>query len=161
MDRQKKYIEVLQRLAYICRHNKDNFHDAAERTKNLRLKDLFNNYAEQHSSFVQVLKEQIHSLGGDPDHEQGTPLTVLDDLWIKIRTSFIQTKDDDRSILQMVRSSEVAAMEAYDEELQGDILETDLKHFLAYQRIEISKALHEVERLYFEQFPPASNTFAK
>ena len=152
-----KHQKALENLAHICQHSKEIFFQASQQTDNNKFKKVLYKYAEQRNNFKNELKAQIND--GMAINEINGPLNVLNDLWMKVRTSFVDYKDDEKSILETIRSSEISILEAYDNELQGDILETDLKHLLVNQRMEISKAYNELEKFYFKHFPSQDNLF--
>lgn len=157
----QKFVGALQRLVGILNDGKEGYLKAADHSHKSDLKTLFTQYSQQRAVFADELKMHISSLGGDADNEKGGPLGSLHRLWMDIKATLTNTKDDEKAILEACKTGEQTALEAYDDVLQGSILETDLKPVLVNQRTEISKAFNNISTLHLAYFPPRSNEFGE
>lgn len=157
----QKFVGALQRLLGILHDGKEGYLKAAENSHDPEHKALFNQYSQQRAVFADELKMHISSLGGDAHNDKGGPLGTFHRIWMDIKTTLTNTKHDDRAILEACKTGEQTALEAYDDVLQGSILETDLKPVIVNQRTEISRAFQEVSRLHIAQYPPKSNEFGE
>ena len=144
------YKKPLKKLLEIVNDGKEGYKHAAEQVHSGKLKELFEGYAAERSEMAEKLKAKIGSdekLDKDGDTKGAFHRTLM-----SIKTALAKDEKDDRVILESCREGDRSALDAFDDVLQGTILETDLKPFLTGLRYQISKAFNEVDRLYFEGF---------
>ena len=156
----KNYAKPLKRLISICKRGYNIYLNAARYTQNTSCSSVFKHYAKQRQNFIEELNQRLYAMGVSPtDIEKGDENlnSKFQQFWMKFKQSIIGTGNNDKDILLTIRNSERKALDSYDDVLQGDILETDLKPILVKQRTEISMAFQQINKLYLELFPPAHN----
>jgi uncharacterized protein (TIGR02284 family) len=150
----ENYIKQLQHLLTIVNDGKEGYKKAAEEIDSKPLKEVFNRFFSQRGKMAEELKMKIDELGGNAENTGGDFQGALHRSWMSVKTAL--TKNDDQAILESCRHGDLIALDVYDDVLQGDILETDLKPFLMRQRLQIHEAFMEIDRLYFNLFKPSS-----
>lgn len=148
----ENYEKQLERLLLICNDGIEGYRKAAEEVHSAELKELFLKNSSEREQMAAELKKHIKELGGDADNKQGDSAGKLHRNWMAIKAAFTSKHKDDQAILESCRTGEEAALEAYDDVLQGSILSTNLKTFLMGQRTAISQAFYYIDKLYFDRF---------
>ena len=143
----ENYTKQLQRLLNIVSKGKKKYIKASEQIDSEVFKNLFSRYIDERNHIISELKDAIKNLGGVVG-ESTEPEAGLEN-W---NSTKIHTKKD-QTILETLRGSEQETLDAYDDVLQGTILEEfDLKTLIMSQRLTISEAFTELDRKYFELF---------
>jgi uncharacterized protein (TIGR02284 family) len=146
----ENFVPQLQRLFSILNDGKEGYRKAAQETHSGELRQLFLQFSESRQRLADELGRRIIEAGGTPDHPSGGILGDLHRHWMLLKTAL--TASDDQVILETCRNGDLAALDAYDDILQGAILETSLKPFLMNQRIDVHQQFLEVDKLYFSLF---------
>lgn len=145
----ENYIKQLQRLLNMVAKSEKKFIEAADQVDSEDYKRLFDRYADERIAIMSELKEVITSLGGNISNaneiEIGTPHAS--------HNNTIHDIKQYQTVLERLRSSERETLDAYDEVLQGSILEEfNLKTLLMGHRLTINEAFTELDKLYFGLF---------
>lgn len=149
----ENFIPQLQHLYSILNDGKEGYRKAAQETSNPNLKELFRQLSDSRDKLAADLKKRLAESGGTADGgHSGGLLGEFHRHWMRLKTAF--SANDDQVILETCRNGDLAALDAYDDTLQGAILETSLKPFLMNQRIDVHQQFLEIDRLYFSQFKP-------
>ncbi|MXV15326.1 ferritin-like domain-containing protein [Hufsiella ginkgonis] len=142
--------QKLEQLLSLLNDGKIGYRNAAQQTENPDLRTIFMRFAAQREELADQLRPFVTTYGGDPDNIGGGALGAIHRSWMNIKTAF--TDNDDQAILETCKNGDLAALDAYDDALQGSILETPLKPILMNQRIDIHQAFLEIDKLYFGLF---------
>lgn len=147
----------LNRLVKICHKTEHSYQKASEYADSEELKNIFKQINIKRHDITLELRDQIatHSIV-DPEHSPDI-IGSLNTAWETLSNINIMSHHDDKHLIKMCRNSDHAALECYDEILQGEILYSDLKPILVKQRTAISQDAQQINKLYFERFPAASN----
>lgn len=145
------YNKQLQSLLRLLNDSKQGYTEATELVQSAELKDLFFQIIKQRETLAAEIRDRIHSYGGTPDEERSDLMASLHRGWMEIKTSM--TKKDDQAVLESCRNGDQTVLDAYDDILQGDLLnDTDIKTFLMSQRFIINETFTELDRRYFSLF---------
>lgn len=144
MEREK-LADKLEHLLAICNDGKEGYKTASENVEDTELKSLFITYANQRSAFATEIKALLSQLGGDRQNKEGGPLGALHRAWIDVKAAL--TGKDRAAILNACITGDKAALNAYDDVLDEEDLDTIMKTLLNKQRQEIAEALHSIEKL--------------
>lgn len=150
MDYSENYNKQLQRLYKILQDGQKGYSEAAEHVKSPDLKMLFEKIASEREILVNQMGSKMAEFGYIPDgHEDA--LGVLHRGWMNLKASL--TSNTDQNILESCRNADQAALDAFDDVLQGEILyDTALKAFLMEPRLKINETFLELDRRYFDIF---------
>lgn len=145
----ENYIKQLQRLLNTVAKSEKRLIEAADHTNSKDYKKLFDRYADERITIMSELKEAIIDLGGNisnaTETEIGTPHASNDNSSHDIKQY--------QAVLERLRNSERETLDAYDDVLQGSILEDfNLKTLLMGHRLTINEAFIELDKLYFALF---------
>jgi uncharacterized protein (TIGR02284 family) len=135
-------IAMLDECATICTDGEKRYSEAAAETRDLALKELFLEYAQQRGDFVVALGAEISKLGGVSMHA-GTARGALHRGFMAIRSAV--EDHDAAAILNECERGERGALVRYDRVLRrfpNDVLTTDLNAMLLAQR-EAIKTSHD------------------
>jgi uncharacterized protein (TIGR02284 family) len=146
----ENYKRQLEHLLNIVNDGKEEYREAAEHAQAALLKETFLRHSNERKHMAEELKERLSYMGGDTDNEEGDNSGLIQRAITSVKTAL--SGNNDQAMLESCRTADRNALEAYDEVLQGSILETDLKAFLTGQRFLISQAYYEVDKLYFSKF---------
>ncbi|MXV50661.1 PA2169 family four-helix-bundle protein [Pedobacter sp. HMF7647] len=145
------YIKQLQHLYSIAEDGKQGYLRAAEKTESNELKELFKQFSNEREAIANDIAVKISRYGGSvQSDENGGPLGIIHRNWLNIKTAF--TSNNDQVILETCKNGDLAALDAYDDALQGDLLYTSLKKFLTEHRLIIREAFDKIDQLYFKTF---------
>lgn len=151
MNYPENYIGQLKRLLQIILDSRKGYQEAASMVESQELKEAFGRVAAERETLATALKDRIAQYGGNPDDLSGDFLATLHRSWMGIKTAM--TKRTDQTILESCRNGDQAALDAFDDVLQGDLLnDSNLKTFLVVQRHKINEAFMEMEERYFKLF---------
>ena len=139
--------ELIKHLNGILEKNNDavrGYKEAAEEVKNPSLKTFLERNAGTRQSFVQDLKQEVVSLGGDP--EDDTSLAAdLHRGWINFKTAL--SSDDDESVLEECIRGEEAALKEYDSVLKDYEVPQGLRSKMQTQRDQIQQTHTELKSM--------------
>jgi hypothetical protein len=145
----ENYIRQLHHLLDAVKKSEKRFVEASDHVDSADYKDLFNRYVDERITIIAELKEAIIKLGGTLSSGEKAEIEKPQTTEEKINPDIKK----EQSILERVRSSEREALEAYDEVLQGTILEDfNLKTLLMGHRLTINEAFTELDKRYFAHF---------
>jgi uncharacterized protein (TIGR02284 family) len=117
---------------------------AKDKVDSSRVKDFFNQQAQERYNFGHELKTEIKSFGQEPD--KGTSLKGdAHRTWMNIKSTF--TSDNEESMLEEAIRGEKAALEEYNEVLSDHSLPVSTKSVLSKHRDNIQNALNRVETM--------------
>ena len=148
----ENYTRQLKQLLAIINDSIEGFKMAAEKTNSAELRDIFLRYVRQREEMSAELKEKIAGMGEAAENDHGDYQGEAHRSLLNFKLAFTKGDKDEQAILETCRTGEHFALDTYDDILQGSILETDLKPFLMDQRLKISEAFDEMDRLYFSNF---------
>jgi uncharacterized protein (TIGR02284 family) len=146
MTNKENTIEVLNDLIKINNDRVAGYEKASEKTDLIDgdLQILFNRMINESKGYVQELSSQISSLGGDVDKGTTFPGKIYR-AWMDVKNTF--TGQDRKSILESCEYGEDAAQKAYNDALESDDLDTELRGLIIKQKSELLQS-HNVIRGY-------------
>jgi len=145
----ENYKKQLKHLLDVINDGKAGYKYAAQHVHSDYLRDLFHRFIQDREEMAGELQAHIGSYAEDDD---GGVKGAFHRAIMAIKTALTKDEKDDRVILESCREGDRAALDAFDDVLQGTILETELKPFLTGLRYRISQAFNEVDKLYFDGF---------
>jgi uncharacterized protein (TIGR02284 family) len=148
----ENYTHQLEHLLAIVNDGKEGYRKAAEKVHSSELKDQLFRYSEERVKMAEEFKEKLSKMGGKTGNTEGDNAGAIHRALMAFKTAFTREAKDDQAVLETCRTGDQAALDSFDEILQGSILETDLKPFLIHQRYIVSKAFYDIDKLYFERF---------
>ena len=148
----ENYAKQLSRLLHVVNDGKEGYKTAAEEVHSTELKELFINKSDERARIAEELKEKIREYGGHDNDEDGDHSGKLHRSFMAFKAAFTAKHKDDQAVLQSVRTGEEAALGAFDDVLQGEILNTNLKPFITGLRLQISEDFYFVDKMYFDRF---------
>jgi uncharacterized protein (TIGR02284 family) len=130
--------EVLEHLLEICRDGERGFQAAAQYVSTPELKTLFTQLAEQRQTFARDLEPHVNRLGGST-LASGTGAGAVHRGWMNVKAHV--PGHHDQTIVIETERGEHAAIEAYDDALNGmlpptviGIVETQREEMRATQK---------------------------
>jgi len=146
----ENYHKQLQRLYRILQDGQKGYAEAAEHVKSPDLKALFEKIASEREALANQMGSKMAEFGYDPNGHDDA-LGVLHRGWMSIKASI--TSNTDQNILESCRNGDQAALDAFDDVLQGEILyDTELKSFLMEPRLKINETFVHLDKRYFDMF---------
>ena len=139
------YINDLKHLLAICNDGKEGYRKAAEHAESPRLKELFTNYSEQRERFAGDIRTVIEGMGDTYDNQKGGPMGAAFRVWMDLLSAL--TAKDNYAMLNSCITGEVSALNDYDKVLARTAYEPQVRDMLRQQRIEMGKALENLEKL--------------
>lgn len=115
---------------------------AAEIVDNDKLKQFFEEQAQNRYDFGHKLKDEIKNIGSQPD-KGGSTKGDLHRTWMEIKSTF--TSNDEEAILKEVQKGEEAAVEEYTEVIDDTTLPPTTKQILIKQRDNVKSALQSAK----------------
>lgn len=153
----ENFGKPLNRLMKICLETKEIYLNAAEQTNNPELKNRFRAIAERRGEIARDLEHEIGAHSRVHPEEKGDLLEFLHRSWMGLKAAIPHMgSSGEKGIIETCRDNDQAALDVFDDELQGDILYSNLKTCLVKCRTAISEDFQDIDRLYLEHFPPAS-----
>ncbi|MGB3848392.1 MAG: PA2169 family four-helix-bundle protein [Tunicatimonas sp.] len=120
------------------------YDEAAEKAKSPSLKTFLQRNAGTRKSFVTDLKQEVMSLGGDPDTKTSAAADIHRG-WINFKTALSSNKDE--AVLEECIRGEDAALKEYDSVLKDYEVPQGLRNKLQDQRNQIQQAKSELKSL--------------
>lgn len=128
--------EALHHLIEVCRDGEHGFRTAADKVSGPKLKSLFIELAEERARFATALVPHLQRMGATAD-ESGTGAAALHRGWMNIKG--LVPGHHDHMIVTEAERGEQAAIDAYDEALNG-ILPPTVTPLVEEQREAMRKA---------------------
>ena len=146
-NKNKEIVGVLNELLERNYDAEKGYKKAAEDIENSLLKDFFKDYSSQRYTFGHELKEEINSLGGEP--QKGSDLKAdLHRAWIDVK-SLLTGKDTEAVVGECIRGEE-KALSDYEDALRRTDLPPKSRGVIQRQHDKIQAAinrLNEIEKL--------------
>jgi uncharacterized protein (TIGR02284 family) len=147
-DQAMSYTEkVSNKLNELLEKNYDaeaGYKQAADNVKNAKLKEFFNQRAQDRYDFGHQLKEEIRSYGQEPD--KGTSWKGdAHRAWMNLKSTF--TSDKDEAVLEEAIRGEKAAVEEYNQVLSETELAPSTRTVIENQRNSVNAALNNVKSM--------------
>ena len=114
----KTAISTLNSLIETCNDGAQGFRTAAEGIQDVSIRELFNSYARQRSTFAEQLRAEVRRLGGTPD-EGGSVSGSVHRGWMNLKAA-IAGKTDSAIISEAERGEDVAVA-AYQQALNAGL----------------------------------------
>jgi uncharacterized protein (TIGR02284 family) len=153
----ENFGKPLNRLMRICLKTKETYLKAAEHTSNPELRSRFQAIAQRRQELADDLENEIGSHSNVHPDEKGDLLEFLHRSWMGVKSAIPHMgSSGEKAVLEACRDTDQAALDAFDDELQGNILYSNLKTCLVKCRTAISEDFQDIDRMYLEYFPPAS-----
>jgi len=141
-----KYTEdISKRINELLEKNYDaekGYKKAAEIVDNNKLKQFFNEQAQNRYDFGHQLKGEIKNFGETPD-KGGSTKGTMHRTWMDIKSTF--TSNDEEAILKEVEKGEEAAVEEYNEVINDTTLPPTTKDILTKQRNNVQTTLQNAK----------------
>jgi uncharacterized protein (TIGR02284 family) len=129
-------LGVLIHLLEVCRDGTLGFGFAAQHACNPDLRDLFTTLADERTTFAQQLVPHVHRLGG-LGLRDGTAPGAAHRGWMALKNSLV--RDQDGVLVAEAERGERAALQAYDDALEG-LLPPTVTNLVEQQRTAIRLA---------------------
>jgi uncharacterized protein (TIGR02284 family) len=146
MKETMKYTEKMsKKLNELLEKNYDaerGYKKAAGIVENTKLKQFFENQAQNRYDFGHELKSEIRNYGEVPD-KGGSATGSVHRAWMDIKSAF--TSNDEEAILNEVQRGEKAAVEEYEEIISDTTLPPTTQRILVAQRDSIQQALQNAK----------------
>lgn len=139
--------ELVKDLNGLLEKNNDavrGYNEAAEKAKSPNLKTFLQRNSGTRKSFAADLKQEVVSLGGDPEQDTSTAAD-LHRGWINFKSAL--SSDKDESVLEECIRGEDAALKEYDSVLKDYEVPQGLRTKLQDQRNQIQQAKSELEAM--------------
>ncbi len=137
--------EMSKKLNELLEKNYDaekGYKKAAEIVDNTKLKQFFNDQAQNRYDFGHELKSEIRNHGEEPD-KGGSATGSAHRTWMDIKTTF--TSNDEEAILEEVQKGEKEAVEEYNEIISDTTLPPTTQSILKKQRDSVQEALRSAK----------------
>lgn len=139
--------ELVKHLNELLEKNNDavrGYKEAAEEVKDPSLKTFLERNANTRQSFAQDLKQEVVSLGGDPEDDTSFAADMHRG-WINLKTAL--SGNDDESVLEECIRGEESALKEYDEVMKDYDIPQGLRSKMQTQRDQIQQAHSELKSL--------------
>jgi len=140
---QKESVNVIEKLAEICKDGEKGYKDAAEHAKRSDLKSFFTTQSSERGRFARELQTVLMKLGKTEKKESGTVAGALHRVWIDTKVGL---GAGDKSILESVEKGEDEARDAYREAI-GSPLPPDVADVVSRQARSIQTVHDQVKIL--------------
>jgi uncharacterized protein (TIGR02284 family) len=117
-NQNEKAVSVLNDLIEFAKDGQEGYKTAAQDVKNPQLQSMFRNFEQQRSQFVTQLKEQVQTMGGNPE-QSGSIVGAAHRGWIYLKSAI--SKGDEKAILDECDRGDSAAESKYDEALRATL----------------------------------------
>lgn len=144
MDVNKEIVKHINSLLEKHHDAVRGYEEAADKVKTPSLKTFLERNANTRRSFAQDLKQEVVSLGGDPENSTSTKAD-LHRTWIDLKSAF--SSDDDEAVLEECIRGEEAAIKDYDETIRSGDVPQGLSTKLQSQRDQIQQTMNELKSL--------------
>jgi uncharacterized protein (TIGR02284 family) len=115
-NQNEKAITVLNTLIEFNKDGQEGYKTAAKDVKNPQLQSIFKNFEQQRGQFVTQLKEQVQTLGGNPE-DTGHIVGDLHRGWIDLKSAI--SNGDEKTVLDECLTGDSAAESKYDDAMHG------------------------------------------
>lgn len=138
-----KAVSMLNTLLTRNYDSEKGYQQAADEVDDTRLKSFFHSKAKERYDFGHSIKDEIRSLGGEPD--KGTSIKGdIHRTWMDLRESL--TSHDAKAILKECERGEKSALDDYDD-LLNKAMPMSTKSIIERQRDTIRQDLREIQDL--------------
>ena len=144
---QQRVIENLNELVKLCNDGAQGYNNAADGLKNAELKTIFHRLSQQRKGFVEDLKSEIRSMGGEIDDTRDVE-GILHNTWVTIKAAI--TANQTESIIEACKTGEEFAYTKYEEILKDPELPENIKSLLSEQHQLIRGAYTQLEQFEYE-----------
>lgn len=149
LARESSHKNLYQLLTNLLEKNYDaekGYKKAMQHTSNPDLKNFLKNQAVQRNHFATEIDKYIHQLNEHPkDNNKGSTLGTIHRFWIDVKSSW--GKKNDESILEECIRGEKASLREYEDKLDKNILNPDIKLVLENHRDKILKTVKQIKLL--------------
>ncbi len=139
--------ELIKHLNGLLEKNNDavrGYQEAAEEVKNPSLKTFLDRNANTRQSFAHDLKQEVVSLGGDPEDDTSVSADIHRG-WINLKTAL--SGNDEEAVLEECIRGEEAALKEYDKVMKDYEIPQGLRSKMQNQRDQIQQAHTELQSL--------------
>lgn len=144
METNKELIKHLNGLLEKSNDAVRGYKEAAEEVDTPALKTFLERNANTRQSFVQDLRQEVTSLGGDPEDDTSVKADMHRG-WINLKTAL--SGNDDEAVLEECLRGEEAALKEYDDVLKDYDVPQGLRNKMQSQRDQIQQAYTELQSL--------------
>lgn len=142
----KNLVHILTNLLEKNYDAEKGYKKALEHTKNPDLRNFLKGQAVQRNHFATEIDKHIHMLNEHPkDKPTGSTLGNIHRFWMDVKSSW--SKKDDASILEECIRGEKASLKEYEEKINKNILNPEIKEMLETQRDKIKKTVKQIKIL--------------
>jgi uncharacterized protein (TIGR02284 family) len=142
-NQNEKAVSVLNDLIEYAKDGQEGYKTAAQDIKNPQLQSMFRNFEQQRSKFVTELKEQVQTLGGNPE-KTGTIVGTVHRGWIDLKSAI--SSGDEKAILDECERGDSAAESKYDEALRAT-LPSNVREVVRHQHDAVRDARNQIRDL--------------
>lgn len=140
----EKNLSVLNDLIETCKDGEQGYSRAAKEAKDPELARVFTQYASQRSHYVGELRQQVLTLGGDPD-KHGSVSGSLHRGWINLKSAL--SSNEAHAVLAECERGEDAAVAAYRNALAEAELSMEIRAVLQRQAAGVKEAHDRIKQL--------------
>ena len=144
---QQRVIDNINELIKICNDGAHGYNNAADAIEIDELETIFRRLSQQRKGFVEDLKNEIRTMGGEVDDTRDVE-GVIHNTWVKIK-AFITAKDTE-SIIEACKTGEEYAFKKYEEVLKDSEFPNNIKETLSEQHQLIKGAYTQLEQFEHE-----------
>lgn len=144
---QERVIENLNELIKLCNDGAKGYNNAADGIDNKELKTIFHRLSQQRKGFVEDLKSEIRSMGGEIDDSRDVE-GILHNTWLSIKAAI--TANNTESVIEACKTGEEFAYSKYEELLKDTELPENIKSLLSKQHQLIRGAYTQLEQFEHE-----------
>ncbi|HKJ48817.1 MAG TPA: PA2169 family four-helix-bundle protein [Christiangramia sp.] len=142
----KNLVNILTELLEKNYDAEKGYKKALEHTRNPDLKNFLKDQAVRRNHFATEIDKHIHMLNEHPkDSTKGSTLGSIHRFWIDVKSSW--SKKNDESMLEECLRGEKASLKDYEEKLEKNILNPEIKTMLEEHRDKIKKTLRQIKIL--------------
>ncbi len=141
MNINKRLVKTLNHLISIANDGKTGYKTAAEDVEDIPLKHLFIKYSAEREVYAEELKS-IFAGFDTISYEEGGPLGALHRTWIDLKSTL--TSGDRDAILKACVTGDEAAVKAYREALDDELINENIRQIVTTQLSGIEAALNSV-----------------
>ncbi|NNC82941.1 MAG: PA2169 family four-helix-bundle protein [Flavobacteriales bacterium] len=147
MQNRDEQIDKLQTLLNRAYDSHNGYSEAADSVDNRSLKLFLFNVSLERKDMIQVLSDQIRSLGGEPN-DSGSIKGALHRTWLNVKSAL--SSDTEESVLEECLRGERTFIEDYMEVLQENVLPREVQNVLSRQLGLVQERVKKLESLETE-----------
>lgn len=147
MEANKELVNHLNELLEKHHDAVRGYEEAAQKVSTSSLKTFLERNANTRRSFAQDLKQEVVSLGGDPESSTSAKAD-LHRTWLNFKSAL--SSENDEAVLEECIRGEDAAIKDYDETIRSGDIPQGLNDKLQNQRDQIQQARNELKSLEIE-----------